>query len=255
MAIATNPASAPYSWGLIEELAKRKTPIDFFSWHAYTTNTGLYTTIATSARQHLDAAGLNHVALHCTEWFPCILCPEQDTARGAAALTDTLTRFVDAGVTLATLYPLCSSGENRTGFHGWGLFDDESVKGKATWRPLTYAFQAFGHLVQGSSSVIEVLGTLQDTIPLAVRGDNSVQVMFGMQTPSNSSSIVVHVSGLSEDLPWRYEVWVINNTMPTPSTIMAGVSRPTGGIITLPFNVYPPSVVHLSLQAVSSKED
>ena len=35
----------PFSFGLIDALAMRKTPVDFFSWHFYTSNTELLTTI------------------------------------------------------------------------------------------------------------------------------------------------------------------------------------------------------------------
>jgi hypothetical protein len=41
--------------------------------------------------------------MHVTEWFPCILCAEQDSAKGAAAFAGTLATFIDSGVTLATL--------------------------------------------------------------------------------------------------------------------------------------------------------
>jgi hypothetical protein len=76
-ALAIGLADAPYSWGLIQALAQRKTPFDFFSWHAYTENAALFGTIAKDVRQHLDDAGLQHVQQHVTEWFPCILCTDQ----------------------------------------------------------------------------------------------------------------------------------------------------------------------------------
>ena len=48
-----------------------------------------YTSTAAAVRARLDRAGLPHVAQHVTEWFPCVLCKDQDDALGAAALGST----------------------------------------------------------------------------------------------------------------------------------------------------------------------
>ena len=61
-------------------------------------------------RAHLDAVGLQHVTMHVTEWFPCILCNKQDTAQGAAAFSGTLATFLESGVTLATLWVIVLLG-------------------------------------------------------------------------------------------------------------------------------------------------
>lgn len=53
-----------------------------------------------------------------------------------------------ANISLSTIYPDCDGGQGQTGKTGWGLFDMESVPGAVTWRPLTYAFAAFGELAQ-----------------------------------------------------------------------------------------------------------
>lgn len=81
-------------------------------------------------RQRLDAAGLVAAKQHVTEWFPCILCKTQDTLDGAAAFGASLTNMVNSGVAVATLYPACSMDEgNKTGGHGWGLFDIQTKPG------------------------------------------------------------------------------------------------------------------------------
>ena len=139
------------AWGLIEELGKRKTPLDFFSWHAYIDEPRFYAETAANVRRRLDAAGLVAAKQHVTEWFPCILCKTQDTLDGAAAFASSLTNMVNSGVSLATLYPACSLDEgNRTGGHGWGLFDIQSQPGTALWRPLTHVYAQFGELMQST---------------------------------------------------------------------------------------------------------
>ena len=118
------------AWGLIEELGKRKTPLDFFSWHAYIDEPQYYAETAAEVRQRLDAAGFVDAKQHVTEWFPCILCKTQDTLDGAAAFGSSLINMVNSGVSLATVYPACSLDEgNKTGGHGWGLFDIQSRPG------------------------------------------------------------------------------------------------------------------------------
>eukprot|EP01043_Picozoa_sp_COSAG02_P071382 COSAG02_NODE_13019_length_1459_cov_1.228676_2_plen_172_part_01 len=101
------------AWGLIEELGKRKTPLDFFSWHAYIDEPRFYAETAANVRRRLDAAGLVAAKQHVTEWFPCILCKTQDTLDGAAAFASSLTNMVNSGVSLATLYPACSLDEGN----------------------------------------------------------------------------------------------------------------------------------------------
>ena len=92
-----NPVPNPFSWGMIAELGKRKTPLDFISWHGYIDQPSWYSDTITAVRTHLQAAGLGHVQQHVTEWFPCILCPEQDSTKGAAAFGGTLIKLVEGG--------------------------------------------------------------------------------------------------------------------------------------------------------------
>ena len=66
-------------------------------------------------------------------------------------VSQTLTCLLEqvwANISLSTIYPDCDGGQGQTGKTGWGLFDMESVPGAVTWRPLTYAFAAFGELAQ-----------------------------------------------------------------------------------------------------------
>ena len=104
------PDPNPYSWGLLDELAARNVPIDFFSWHYYTNNSDLIPTIAGAVRSKLDEVGYSTVEQHITEWNICMNCNEQDSARGAAATAATLTRMIESKVSVATFYPACSEG-------------------------------------------------------------------------------------------------------------------------------------------------
>eukprot|EP00041_Stephanoeca_diplocostata_P030082 m.901640 g.901640 ORF g.901640 m.901640 type:complete len:480 (+) comp23688_c0_seq11:34-1473(+) len=247
-----------YSWGLIDEIAKRNTPIDFYSWHAYTDNVDLYTTIATDVRQKLDTSGLSHVASHITEWFPCILCSEQDSAKGAATFGSTLARLVDAGVKVATLYPLCSNDENnRTGGHGWGLFDDETVPHAATWRRLTYVYQAFGDLAQTTETLLApaVPSTEIGVDAIAARGQSGtasevVKILVAIRS-TNSSTIQLNVSGLSQGHTYRWSAESVSDAA-------VAIQPDTGGVVTLApqedlsvhIPIVHPSVVYVRIAPV-----
>ena len=47
------PDENPYSMGLIDELSERGTPLDFFSWHAYTAESSLIAEIAQVSESYL----------------------------------------------------------------------------------------------------------------------------------------------------------------------------------------------------------
>eukprot|EP00039_Didymoeca_costata_P010914 m.148688 g.148688 ORF g.148688 m.148688 type:complete len:897 (+) comp15003_c0_seq2:3062-5752(+) len=259
VAVATAPASAPYSWGLIAELAKRKTPFDFFSWHAYTDDLDLYRDMGKQVRAHLDDNNLQDVAMHCTEWFPCILCQEQDTAKGAAVVAGTLTLFTEMNVSLATLYPLCSFDEgNRTGGHGWGLFDDQSKPGTATWRKLTYSYQLFGEIAQTTPHKMDAVlnngsdNETQYTVLAAKNEESSVVKLLISSSESqyNGVNIRIAVGDGGRDL-WRYQVVIINATS-TMQEIDSGVMSPVSDTngessLKLVFDLVAPAVAFVRL--------
>ena len=258
------PGPNPYSWGLIQELGKRKTPLDFFSWHAYIDVPQFYTETATEVRRRLDAAGLTAVKQHVTEWFPCILCKAQDTFDGAASFGASLTNMINAGVAVATLYPACSMDEgNKTGGHGWGLFDIQSEPGTALWRPLTHTYAQFGELMQRTPHQLPVtIGGDQEPgfTVLAGRADTAaatgadsdveakdssggstvvaLRLLISSQY-SNYSSVQVAIRGLPPLVTLRYSAILTNQ-----SVVMGGNARVTAaGELQLPqFEVAPPAV-------------
>ena len=82
----------PYSWGLIDEMASRKTPIDFFSWHYYTDNTDLIVRYP-QIRAKLDSVG-NPCPSTCYRMEHLYDCMEQDTVSGAASTVTTMINMI-----------------------------------------------------------------------------------------------------------------------------------------------------------------
>eukprot|EP00040_Diaphanoeca_grandis_P019967 m.105811 g.105811 ORF g.105811 m.105811 type:complete len:521 (+) comp27678_c0_seq1:64-1626(+) len=262
-AVVEAPTSAPFSFGLMSYLAQHNVSFDFFSWHAYTDNTDLFTSIATDVRSHLDALGLTHVKQHITEWFPCILCHEQDTAMGAASVGATLTKMVNAGVSIGIMYPLCSSDEgNKTGGVGWGLFDSYTQPGKAVWRPLTYTLAEFGEMMQSTPLQLETTLTPSSTTTttaLAATTDAnacsaSVKVMLSSQK-SNATRATVNVIDLPRSFAgsaWKYSVLVTNATE-MQALVLSGSQQPNNatGTVSIEFDFVSPAVafVRFDLQS------
>lgn len=252
------PAHNPFGFPLIAELGRRGTPIDFFSWHGYISDVSWYARTAAAVRAALDAAyPQRRVEMHVTEFFPCVLCDEQDSAYGAAVMASTLATFASAGVTVASAYPLCTSGAGRTA-KGWGLFDEVSVPGAAAWRPLTHAFALFGEL---ASTAPQLLGPISvspaepsNYTVLAGRDARGsvLKMLLGVQQ-STTTSVAVEVRGLGggDGRPWSWDAVALNNSLHSPALVAGGVARPDAtDVLRLAFPLAPPAVVLLRVQRV-----
>ena len=54
--------------GFVRQVREQKLPLDFFSWHTYTDDPGLYARKAKGIRQWLDAHGQERAEIHLNEW-------------------------------------------------------------------------------------------------------------------------------------------------------------------------------------------
>ena len=247
------PVPNPFSFGLIDALATRKTPIDFFSWHFYTDNAALLSTIAEAMRGKLDSVGLHGVDQHVTEWFTGMLNPSENGVGDAAAVASILTRMIWANISLATLYPDCDGGQGQTHDTGWGLFDQESRPGKVTWRPLTHAFAAFGELAQTAVTLlpVTVVGSHEATYT-ALAGRGAAGQIRGLISSQVSTATVANVSitGLSQGT-WRWSVSSIDAMHVTePAIVAGGVETIQGGTLTVVFSLVAPAVALLRVDQV-----
>lgn len=259
------PAPNPFSFGLIDEVAKRRTPLDFFSWHFYTDQAGLMTTIAAAVRAKLEGAGLSGVEQHVSEWNICALCKEQDTAEGAAATAHILMRMMAAKVGAATFYPTCAGGEGQTGT-GWGLFDQETRPGLALWRKQTHAHAAFGEalgsapastrqprplLLVAARPAEEGFGGMATK---AAADAGSLRVLLASQR-SNYSAVKVVIANIAThgSTTWRWTVSVINATSSNATLASGEAVVPQGGLLEVRFSLPPPAVALLRAERVDCK--
>jgi hypothetical protein len=213
----------------------------------------------------------------------------QDDAQGASYVSGALTNMVDAGVSVAIAYPLCSMDEgNKTGGKGWGLFDGETSPGKALWRPLTFTYRQFGQLLQATPLKLPVttlpieggftvLAGKANITPHVARGGNSriglhasnatdvgtrhqasagqlaLMKLLVTTMSSNFTTVSVAVANFPAKMV-SYTVMLTNATTAAtadgPVLACSGSARANAaGVIQLQFDARPPAVAYLTIEA------
>ena len=161
-----SPASHSYSFGFLDAVAARGTPLDFFSWHSYGdiaappqqqgphSPARIYNATITAVRGALAARGLGSVAQHITEWQPVILGSGALTggAEAAAFTASALTFMASApDVAVSVFYPACEG----VGVNGsWGMFLDYG-NGTVAWRREGRVWGAVGALLAAAPWALE----------------------------------------------------------------------------------------------------
>ena len=161
-----SPASYNYSFGFLDAVAARGTPLDFFSWHSYGNIAAppqqqgshspalIYNATITAVRAALAARGLGGVAQHVTEWQPVILGSGALTggAEAAAFTASALTFMASApDVEVSIFYPACEG----VGVNGsWGMFLDYG-NGTIAWRREGRVWGAVGALLAEAPWALE----------------------------------------------------------------------------------------------------
>ena len=203
------PLSYNYSFGLLDFVAARSTPIDFFSWHTYGHVSGapgswghspadLYNGTIAAVRAGLAARGLQHLKQHITEWDPAILGNETVTggAEAASFTASALTFMADADdVAVSVFYPGCE-GVGADG--SWGLFEDFG-NGTVGWRREGRAWGAVGATLRDAPLAMGAVFPAEKDYTVLAGGSASgalVSVVVSARASSFSGfSLSVPVSG------------------------------------------------------------
>lgn len=127
--------------GFLRYIKERSTPLDFFSWHSYSSIEGTMR-FADYAREQLDRYGYTDTETTCNEWNPEVGL--RGTGRHAALVMGMLLAMQDSPLDSAMFY------DARFGTSIYGsLFDPL----KATPFPAYYAFVAFNELYKRGTRV------------------------------------------------------------------------------------------------------
>ncbi|MBN1419440.1 MAG: hypothetical protein JXP34_11730 [Planctomycetes bacterium] len=200
----------------LDRVKERDLPLDFFSWHLYTTDPSECVTRAIGIRAALDARGLRGTELHFNEWnylpgddWTPLSIQGQGFARerffremggapGAAFTAGVLLRLQDSPVDVANFY--------RSDAGGFGLFTPHGVPTKAF-----HAFRAFRRLLD---TPLRLACRGAEPGRLAVcAGTNAARTEIGIligRLGSASDPVRLSIQNLPGSGSARFEVFVID---------------------------------------------
>ena len=137
----------PFFTDFLEYTKENGCPLDFYSWHIYTSDIGELTTHAKYARETLDKYGFQKTECHLNEWNIGIEGQSfilKHTAAGAAFAAAVMCTLQDTNYADMAMY-YCFSLNARYN----GLFDQNDNSVCPPW----YSFEAFGKLYELGSAV------------------------------------------------------------------------------------------------------
>ena len=189
--------------GFMDRIKADRAPLDFFSWHTYTTNASVLVTRARAVRQFLNSEGFRATESHLNEWnylpdhdwAPMLSASgqtrerwyaRQGGAEGAAFAAATLIELQDAPLDMANYY----SADNQP----FGLFTLHGTPKKTF-----YAFKAFSALLD-SPIRVELTGTLPGRLSASASvSANRREAMFLV---SDTGTMAGDHSISGENWPW-----------------------------------------------------
>jgi hypothetical protein len=223
------PSAVNFSFGLLDFVAARGTPIDFFSWHSYGdiaaapaawghSPTGIYNATIAAVRAALAARNLS-ARQHVTEWQPVILGLGNVTGSAeAASFTASALSLMAAArdVQVSIFYPAC---EGVGGDGSWGMFLDWG-NGTLGWRREGRAWAAVGSLLRDAPNALDArvapAQPADDFIVLAGASDaGDVQsIIVSSRAPAANATafaLTTRFAGACASQRARVAVYVLND--------------------------------------------
>ncbi|HFD39453.1 MAG TPA: hypothetical protein ENJ31_06345 [Anaerolineae bacterium] len=135
------PQGEQYTQRFLDYLQQHDTPLDFLSWHVYSSDAAIYLQLAAFYRQQLDDHGYTQAESHITEWNTAMQGEDEtdavrNTARGAALMSAAWIALQEGGVDVSTFY---RGNESEQG--NMGLF---YTNGRA--KPMAGAFSLWARM-------------------------------------------------------------------------------------------------------------
>lgn len=131
-----------YTSRFLDYLQKHDTPLDFLSWHVYSSDATEYLQLAEFYRAQLDSHGYTNAESHITEWNTAMKGEDEtdavrNTARGAALMSAAWIALQDGGVDVSTFY----RGNEHASHGNMGMF---TPAGEA--KPMAWAFSLWAQM-------------------------------------------------------------------------------------------------------------
>ena len=235
-----SPALHAYFINFLRWNQARGIPLDFFSWHTYTSRLEDIHQNARIAREALDAFGYTHTESMCNEWNYMVGIPrmwesifagdgaparrevfaETSGVIGAAFTAAALIDMVDLPVDIATFYDGQPTNLFGTLFDRYGLPTKQF-----------FAFDAFARLrAHGPRAALSCDAAGVHALATTARGGARVLIA---NWEGRTQSIALHIGGLVADVPYRYTVHALDETRDL-AVVTEAVGRPSA----LPTHVY-----------------
>jgi len=169
-----------YTQHFLDYLQQRDVPLDFLSWHVYSSDATVYGQLAAFHRQQLDAHGYTEAENHITEWNTAMQGEDEsdavrNTARGAALMTAAWIALQEEDVAVSTFY----RGNEASG--NMGLFYPD---GRA--KPIALAFSLWARMAAYSQR-----------LGVAVTGGDGLWVLAGQNDDGEVALLVTNPTGVS----------------------------------------------------------
>ncbi len=157
-----------YFQNFLSYIKEHNSPMDFFSWHSYTT-TGKNARYIDYVRENLAKAGYGEAEIICDEWNYNPMENDKIDRRYGANQTSMLIMFQNKGLDMAHYYDGDDDGQLWA-----GLFVNGRQPSSAY-----YGFWAFGQLYKlGSQAKIKNLWLPEDLYALAATGDDGKALLI-----------------------------------------------------------------------------
>ena len=154
--------------GFLDYIKVHKPPMDFFSWHSYTT-TGINARWIKYVNENLEKAGYGDAEVICDEWNYNPTENDMIDRRYGANQTSMLLMFQNEGLDMAHYYCAIATGALHA-----GMFLKNGTPSSAY-----YGFYAFGQLYKmGNQVEIKNLKLRKDMYAVAAKGDNGEAAML-----------------------------------------------------------------------------
>lgn len=248
------PAASPFVDGFLGHVVRTGCPLDFFSWHCYTSHHEEPALRAVGVRTILNARGLTGTENHLNEWnyvppsgFGDIMGPP-GPRRSAYQLVHGMVGAAFGAAVLIGLQdsPLDMANFYTTDTQAFGLFDWYGGP-RATY----FAFKAFNSLVvlHECVAVLPGDGAFGLSVLAAIDRGKSKAAILLAKTSGSTENAYVEVDGV----PWAGNTQVEHLMIHNGAMELIGVTRHKGASLRLSVPLEAPAVSLLRLSPTESK--
>jgi hypothetical protein len=195
--------------GFLAYCQANQAPLDFFSWHSYSTDPYDASRQAARLQNLLDEYGFSSAELILDEWNYTAGAPRDEywNARGAAWTASVLAYLQDTRITISNRYRGNGGGDGGRWF---GLFYDNGA-----YKKPAYTYRAFRWLLETPVRLAAAGSDTQGYAVLAGKSpdDRTVHILVGdLQSARTAYTLTVANLPWGAGQPYRYERYLLDET-------------------------------------------